>query len=114
MAGAHRLCRSRCARYRLVHRTFRRPRTVGHKVALQGNLDPNVLFARPSAIRAEVARVLESYGHGPGHVFNLGHGISQFTNPDHVTAFMEALHDLSPQYHQSIPTQTDAPCPGAK
>ena len=87
---------------------------VGHKVALQGNLDPNVLFARPSAIRAEVARVLESYGHGPGHVFNLGHGISQFTNPDHVTAFMEALHDLSPQYHQGIPTQTNDQCPGAK
>ncbi|BBI64987.1 hypothetical protein HSBAA_62930 [Vreelandella sulfidaeris] len=78
---------------------------VGHKVALQGNLDPNVLFARPSAIRAEVARVLESYGHGPGHVFNLGHGISQFTNPDNVTAFMEALHELSPQYHRDIPTQ---------
>lgn len=87
---------------------------VGHKVALQGNLDPNVLFARPSAIRAEVARVLESYGHGPGHVFNLGHGISQFTNPDHVTAFMEALHDLSPQYHQGIPTQSNDSCPGAK
>ena len=87
---------------------------VGHKVALQGNLDPNVLFARPSAIRAEVARVLESYGHGPGHVFNLGHGISQFTNPDHLTAFMEALHDLSPQYHQGIPTQTNDQCPGAK
>ncbi|SHM20956.1 uroporphyrinogen decarboxylase [Vreelandella subglaciescola] len=78
---------------------------VGHRVALQGNLDPNVLFARPSAIRAEVARVLESYGHGPGHVFNLGHGISQFTNPDNVTAFMDALNELSPQYHRDIPTQ---------
>jgi uroporphyrinogen decarboxylase len=78
---------------------------VGHRVALQGNLDPNVLFARPSAIRAEVARVLESYGHGPGHVFNLGHGISQFTNPDNVTAFMDALNELSPQYHRDIPAQ---------
>ncbi len=76
---------------------------VGHRVALQGNLDPNVLFARPAAIRAEVARILESYGEGPGHVFNLGHGISQFTDPDRVTAFMEALHDLSPAYHRSIP-----------
>ncbi|NWN82246.1 MAG: uroporphyrinogen decarboxylase [Halomonas sp.] len=75
---------------------------VGHKVALQGNLDPNVLFARPSAIRAEVARILESYGEGPGHIFNLGHGISQFTNPDNVTAFMDALHDLSPAYHRNI------------
>lgn len=75
---------------------------VGHRVALQGNLDPNVLFAKPSAIRAEVARVLDSYGEGPGHVFNLGHGISQFTNPDHVTAFLEALHELSPAYHRHI------------
>lgn len=75
---------------------------VGHRVALQGNLDPNVLFAKPSAIRAEVARVLDSYGEGPGHVFNLGHGISQFTDPDHVTAFLEALHELSPAYHRRI------------
>ena len=75
---------------------------VGHRVALQGNLDPNVLFARPSAIRAEVARTLDSYGPGPGHIFNLGHGINQFTDPDHVTAFMEALHDLSPAYHRQI------------
>ena len=72
-----------------------------------------MLFARPSAIRAEVARVLESYGHGPGHVFNLGHGISQFTNPDNVTAFMEALHELSPQYHRDIPTHTHAQYSGA-
>ncbi|APE30936.1 uroporphyrinogen decarboxylase [Halomonas aestuarii] len=76
---------------------------VGHRVALQGNLDPNVLFARPAAIRAEVARTLDSFGPGPGHVFNLGHGINQFTDPDHVTAFMEALHDLSPAYHRNIP-----------
>ncbi|TDX28704.1 uroporphyrinogen decarboxylase [Modicisalibacter xianhensis] len=74
---------------------------VGHRVALQGNLDPNVLFAHPAAIRAEVARILDSYGDGPGHIFNLGHGISQFTDPDHVTAFMEALHELSPAYHHS-------------
>ncbi|MDR5903775.1 uroporphyrinogen decarboxylase [Franzmannia qiaohouensis] len=73
---------------------------VGHRVALQGNLDPNVLFAKPPAIRAEVARVLDSFGPGEGHIFNLGHGISQFTDPDHVTAFMEALHELSPAYHQ--------------
>ncbi|HSP58865.1 MAG TPA: uroporphyrinogen decarboxylase [Halomonas sp.] len=75
---------------------------VGSQVALQGNLDPNVLFARPSAIRAEVARVLDSYGTGPGHIFNLGHGISQFTDPAHVTAFMDALHELSPAYHRQI------------
>ncbi|MFC3285698.1 uroporphyrinogen decarboxylase [Litchfieldella rifensis] len=75
---------------------------VGHRVALQGNLDPNVLFAKPSAIHAEVARVLDSYGEGPGHVFNLGHGISQFTEPAHVTAFLDALHELSPGYHREI------------
>ncbi|MBS9404621.1 uroporphyrinogen decarboxylase [Halomonas sp. TRM85114] len=75
---------------------------VGKRVALQGNLDPNVLFARPTAIRAEVARVLDSYGSGPGHIFNLGHGISQFTDPAHVTAFMDALHELSPAYHRQI------------
>ncbi len=78
---------------------------VGHKVALQGNLDPNVLFARPAAIHAEVGRILDSYGHGPGHIFNLGHGISQFTNPDHVVAFMEALHEQSPKYHRNIQHQ---------
>jgi len=72
---------------------------VGDRVALQGNLDPNVLFASPQAIRDEVARILASYGSGPGHVFNLGHGVSQFTDPDHVTAFIEALHELSPRYH---------------
>ncbi|GEN26108.1 uroporphyrinogen decarboxylase [Halomonas cupida] len=75
---------------------------VGHKVALQGNLDPNVLFANPAAIRAEVGRILDSYGEGPGHVFNLGHGISQFTDPGHVDAFIDALHELSPRYHNQI------------
>lgn len=74
---------------------------VGQHVALQGNLDPNVLFAKPPAIRAEVARILDSYGEGPGHIFNLGHGISQFTDPDHVSAFMDALHELSPAYHRN-------------
>ena len=59
-----------------------------------------MLFAKPPAIRAEVARVLDSFGPGEGHIFNLGHGISQFTDPDHVSAFMEALHELSPAYHQ--------------
>jgi uroporphyrinogen decarboxylase len=74
-------------------------RRVGDKVALQGNLDPAVLFAAPQQIRAEVAKVLASYGHGPGHVFNLGHGISQYSNPDHVGALVEAVHDLSKSYH---------------
>jgi uroporphyrinogen decarboxylase len=71
---------------------------VGHKVALQGNLDPNVLFAKPEQIHAEVERVLQSFGKpeaGSGHVFNLGHGISQFTPPESVTALVDAVHTLS-------------------
>ena len=72
---------------------------VGHKVALQGNLDPNVLFATPEVIRAETERILASYGYGSGHVFNLGHGISQFTNPDNAAALVQAVHELSRKYH---------------
>ena len=72
---------------------------VGHQVALQGNLDPTMLFAAPESIRAEVGRVLASFGAGPGHVFNLGHGISQFTPPEHAAAMVAAVHDLSPPYH---------------
>jgi uroporphyrinogen decarboxylase len=71
---------------------------VGAKVALQGNLDPNVLFAPPERIRAEVAAALESFGApgpGSGHVFNLGHGISQHTPPEHVTALVDAVHEHS-------------------
>ena len=72
---------------------------VGCKVALQGNLDPMTLFAEPEAIRTQVGQVLASYGPGSGHVFNLGHGISQFTNPEHVAALVDAVHTLSPVYH---------------
>ncbi|MQR01022.1 uroporphyrinogen decarboxylase [Glaciimonas soli] len=71
---------------------------VGHKVALQGNLDPVVLFANPEQIRSEVERVLASYGApqaGHGHVFNLGHGISQFTPPDAVAVMVDAVHEIS-------------------
>ena len=73
---------------------------VGDKVALQGNLDPNVLFSPPATIAAQVERVLSQFGHGSGHVFNLGHGISQFTPPDHVGALVEAVHARSRAYHQ--------------
>ncbi|MGJ8525808.1 Uroporphyrinogen decarboxylase [Halomonadaceae bacterium LMG 33818] len=72
---------------------------VGNKVAIQGNLDPNVLFGTPEVIRSEVARTLKSYGHGEGHIFNLGHGISQFTAPESVNIMLDALHESSPQYH---------------
>lgn len=75
-------------------------RRVGDKVALQGNMDPSVLYASPERIRAEVAAILEDYGTGSGHVFNLGHGIHQHVDPEHAGAFVEAVHELSGKYHQ--------------
>ena len=72
---------------------------VGDKVALQGNMDPCVLYSSPQRIREEVAFILESYGKGSGHVFNLGHGIHQHVDPDHAGAFIQAVHELSPPYH---------------
>lgn len=74
-------------------------KTVGDRVALQGNMDPMMLFASPERIREEVASILAGFGHGSGHVFNLGHGITPGVNPDHVTAFVDAVVELSPQYH---------------
>ena len=65
---------------------------VGHKVALQGNLDPNVLFASPEQITREAQAVLDSFGPHPGHIFNLGHGISQFTPPEAVSVLVDAVH----------------------
>ena len=65
---------------------------VGTRVALQGNLDPNALFAPPEAIAREARAVLDAYGAGPGHVFNLGHGVSQHTPPEHVGALVDAVH----------------------
>jgi uroporphyrinogen decarboxylase len=73
---------------------------TGGRVALQGNMDPGVLYAPPAAIRAEVARILESYGKGPGHVFNLGHGVQPGVNPEHVAAMVAAVAELSPAYHR--------------
>ncbi|BCZ79401.1 uroporphyrinogen decarboxylase [Paraburkholderia terrae] len=65
---------------------------VGGKVALQGNIDPSVLFAPPSTIRIEARAVLDSFGNFPGHVFNLGHGISQFTPPENVAELVDEVH----------------------
>ncbi len=73
---------------------------VGDKVALQGNMDPAVLYASPERIRAEVETILASYGPGTGHVFNLGHGIHQHVNPEHAAAFISAVHELSARYHK--------------
>ena len=72
---------------------------VGDKIALQGNMDPSVLYASPEAIRAEVTRILESFGAGEGHVFNLGHGIALDADPDHAKVFVDAVHELSAKYH---------------
>jgi uroporphyrinogen decarboxylase len=72
---------------------------VGDRVALQGNMDPTALYASPGRIRQEVATILESYGTGSGHVFNLGHGIHQHADPEHAAAFVEAVHELSAKYH---------------
>lgn len=74
---------------------------VGSRVALQGNLDPAALYGSPESIRAETARILESYGKGSGHVFNLGHGISQFADPEHAKVLVDAVHELSRPYHQA-------------
>ncbi|HLA75447.1 MAG TPA: uroporphyrinogen decarboxylase [Gammaproteobacteria bacterium] len=73
---------------------------VGKRVALQGNMDPSVLYASPSRIRAEVETILASFGAGSGHVFNLGHGIHQHVNPEHAAAFVNAVHELSAPYHR--------------
>ncbi|MES1942666.1 uroporphyrinogen decarboxylase [Salinisphaera sp. PC39] len=74
-------------------------RRVGERVALQGNLDPAMLYARPETIREAVGGILADYGHGPGHIFNLGHGVTPEVNPDHVAALVDAVHELSPPYH---------------
>jgi len=74
-------------------------RYVQDKVALQGNLDPATLRESPEVIRQGVADTLASYGHGPGHVFNLGHGITPDVDPEHLGVLVDAVHELSPQYH---------------
>ena len=72
---------------------------VQDKVALQGTLDPATLRESPEVIREGVARTLASYGDGPGHVFNLGHGITPDIDPDNLGVLVDAVHELSPQYH---------------
>jgi uroporphyrinogen decarboxylase len=74
---------------------------VGDRVALQGNLDPSVLLAKPPVIRKEVAETLNSFGQGNGHVFNLGHGITPDVSPDHLSALVDTVRELSPAYHES-------------
>lgn len=72
---------------------------VGQRVALQGNLDPMALYAAPESIQAEAGRILEGFGQGSGHIFNLGHGILPDVKPEHAEALIEAVHARSPAYH---------------
>jgi uroporphyrinogen decarboxylase len=74
-------------------------RRIGAGAALQGNLDPAVLLTSPEVVRHEVQKALESFGSGAGHVFNLGHGIPQFTPPENVAALVAAVRELSPKFH---------------
>jgi uroporphyrinogen decarboxylase len=78
-------------------------RRVGSQLALQGNLDPAVLYARPERIRAAVGNVLNQFGSGNGHVFNLGHGINKNVHPDHLGILVDAVHELSRPYHELDP-----------
>lgn len=70
-------------------------RRIGKRAALQGNLDPMVLLATPQAVATEARKVLAGFGNGPGHVFNLGHGISQFTPPENVRVLVQTVHEES-------------------
>ncbi|MFZ1344023.1 uroporphyrinogen decarboxylase [Thiothrix eikelboomii] len=67
---------------------------VGQQVALQGNMDPCVLYAPPAAIRQQVAKIIHDFPHPTGHVFNLGHGIHQHINPEHVKVLVDTVHEL--------------------
>ena len=72
---------------------------VGDKVALQGNMDPSILYASGDRIRQEVDTILKGYGKGVGHIFNLGHGIHQDVPPENAKIFVDAVHELSAPYH---------------
>jgi len=74
-------------------------RRIGAGAALQGNMDPSVLYASPAVIEAEVASILAGFGEGDGHVFNLGHGITPQVNPDNVAVFVDSVHEHSARYH---------------
>jgi uroporphyrinogen decarboxylase len=72
---------------------------VGHQVALQGNLDPAILLSKPEAIEKEVKRILDSFGSGTGHIFNLGHGITEHTPPENVDVMLTTVRKYSQQFH---------------
>ncbi len=72
---------------------------IGSRVALQGNLDPTILYAAPARIRREVEKLLQNFGRGNGHICNLGHGILPDVPVEHAKAFIEAVRQASPSYH---------------
>jgi len=74
---------------------------VGDKVALQGNLDPNVLYAAPETIREHAKQLINKFGNHTGHVFNLGHGIHQTVNPDHLKVLVDAVHEFGREIRKS-------------
>jgi uroporphyrinogen decarboxylase len=75
-------------------------KSIGDRVALQGNLDPTALYASPSRIKQEVQTILRKYGNGSGHIFNLGHGILPDTSVDHARALVEAAKEESVAFHR--------------
>lgn len=77
-------------------------RRVGDRIALQGNMDPAVLYGSPQLIEQEVAAILASYGAHPGHIFNLGHGITPFVDPNQVARLVDAVHEVSAGYHSEL------------
>lgn len=81
---------------------------VGPRVALQGNLDPTSLYANESAIKKAAINVLENFGQGPGHVFNLGHGITPDIAPEKVKVLVDTVHDYSRTMHQKNFQSKDA------
>jgi uroporphyrinogen decarboxylase len=72
---------------------------LNNKIAIQGNMNPELLLQSPEKIQAEVARILAEYGHGSGHIFNLGHGITPDVPPENVAVLVEAVHELGKKYH---------------
>ncbi len=73
---------------------------IHNKAALQGNMNPVILSQTPEHITAEVQRILREYGKGPGHIFNLGHGITPDIPPENVAVLVDAVHAFSREYHQ--------------
>ena len=74
---------------------------IGDKVALQGNMDPAIMATNGDVIKQEVSRILEGFGHGNGHVFNLGHGITPNIAPENVATLVDAVHEVSARYHEN-------------